>query len=590
MTSPTQSSVVELRTSRKVEKTTETSPTRVQRTLPLFSVSPKSTTLRLQTVTSLSNDEPIKYDVLSCTISDESMSTAIFDDEEIEIPESIASALSHLQLPDQSRIIFNDQQAFLRSDIKETQQLLEDLPHIHQQAEQIVIWAGTSEEDDSLSPFIGNGSTQSTKDAFEFAHRLSEAPFATLPGLFKEYDSSNEVFQWSRLQQLVYRDFLRGDPVLSSNYISSLSNVVIQVSSLTIPYPTLKTSADILLKAHPLPRYLIKPDLHPSPQPLEVPEGWSHDQWWAALAYENHLEDSIRFGYPTQLLMAQLHHLMGEANGALDSRFKTHFGFSGDIIDSRGGWKSDAGMNSVRAFHHQLATYGGDVSIEAIEDPVGRAPRPTPVFDGRKIVPTPVAAHRQMFMHSMATYDEDTFVVLLEILPDPDLNQPLQCGLREVLLEMPCEFAVVGNHMFLRPPLYEDEEDEDGNDEDNAYPTPPLASRSTTQILINNRSYPVPALQEIFLRLHRDAKESKLVHLWNVCRKPRDVGMYRSERLKEYVKTKECLLKSEVQKVSVVDMYEVLERAGRERSEAELGRLGKPEGVGWMGWLLGLAD
>jgi hypothetical protein len=543
--------------------------------------------LQLRTILSLSNDEPTKYDVLSCTISDECLSIAIFDDEEVELPEVLVSALSHLQFPNQQRIIFNDHLAFLRARTEGIRQLLENLPHIHQQAEQIVVWAGTHDEDDQLSPFIGKGNAQLTEEAFDFAHRLKEMPFSSLPALFQEFNGSDEEFRWTRFQQLVYRDFFRGDAILSSNYIASLPNVVVQVSSATIPHPILQTAADLLLKAHPLPRYLSRLERWDPPGPLTAPEGWSHDAWWAILTYEEHFKASIRFGLPTQLLVVQLHYLMKEADGALDSRLATHFGYSDEIMANRGGWNSDAATDLVASFHHQLARSKGDVSIEAIEDPVGRRPRSTPDFDGKKIIPTPIAAHREMFVHSMGTYDEETFAVLLEILPELDLDQPLQCGLREIHLEKPCEFTFVNNHMFLRPPLYE-EDDED--EADNAYPSSPPATRTSTQILLNGRSCRIPMIQEIFLRLHRDAEKSKLVHLWNVCRRPKDVGMFRSENLQQYAQTKERMLKRDSHQVRVIDMYKALEKAGLERNEADLERLGKPDGVSWHAWLLELAD
>jgi hypothetical protein len=527
----------------------------------------------LRTVPSPPTHEPITYEVLSCTISDQCLSTAALDDEEVKLPEVLVSALSHLQLANQSRIIFNDHLALLRTDPSQIQQLVEGLPRIHQQAEKVIVWAGTDDEDDYLSPFIGRGNVQSTRDVFEFARRLSGSPISAILDLFKEYDTSKEVLKWARFQQLVYRDFFRGDSILSSNYIASLPNVVVQLSSATIPYPILQKAADLLLRAHPLPKYLTTLTLYPPARPLTVPQDWPHDKWWVTVAYRNHLKASIRFGIPTQLFVVYLHYLAQEASEELKSRLATHWGFCDDILNERGGWNSDTVSQIVVNFHHQLANSDGDVSAEAMEDPVGLYARPTPDFDGKKMIPTPVAAHREAFVHSMT--DEEKFVVLLEILPDADLGQPLQCGLREIPSDKPFEFAFVTNHMFLRPPLYEKET----SHSQKGYQLPPLATRKSTQTLISGRSYPIPTLQEIFLRLHRHPTESKYVYLWNVCQSPQHVGMFSSKNLKLYAQTRECVLKSEVQRVQVVDMYKVLETAAIEQDDRELEKLRASKGI-----------
>ena len=534
--------------------------------------------------------ERVKYEVLSCTISDESLSTVILDDVEVELPTILVVALSHLQLADYSRIIFNDHLVFQHKSPDEAHQLVEELPRIHQQAEKIIIWAGTDDEDDALSPFIGKGSPQSTTEAFEFAYRLADSPDSAIPNLFNEDAASDRVTKWSRFQQLIYRDFFQGDPILTSNYTASLPHTYIQVSSATIPYPVLQKAGAILLQAHPLPTYLSTLPLHPPPHLLSVPPAeWSsqEDDWWAALAYKAHLQASIRFGLPTQLLMVQIHYLIGKASKELESRLVTHMGFCAEIYDSRGGLDMDIAGQHIARFHHQLQDDEGRVSENALRDPVGKYARTTPAFDGRKGRPmTPVAAHRETFVHALS--DQERFVVLLEILPDDDLATPLQCGLREVSVEEECGFAFVANHLFLRPPLYEEEP----SHEQKGYPLfmPPLASRESTLILINDRSYPVPRLQEIFLRLHRDKEESRLVYLWNVCRRPQEVGMFDTERMGVYVRNRERVLGREKHEVLVVDMYKVLERAGEERDRGELEKLGLGREGSWDEWLLQLAD
>ena len=191
----------------------------------------------------------------------------------------------------------------------------------------------------------------------------------------------------------------------------------------------------------------------------------------------------------------------------------------------------------------------------------------------------------------------------MEILPDREVGAVVQCQLREIPREGEdgagegggVEFAWVDNHGFLKAPLYEEDtqaKSEIGGGKE--YISPPLSSRSNAQILINGRGYTIPKLQEIFLKMYRDDSDeckSKFVHLWNVCRRPNKVGMYRVESMEGCVKTKKRYLEggSGVHRVFVVDMYQWLQWAGS-WDKGDLRRLGKPDGVGWRGWLLELAD
>jgi hypothetical protein len=69
---------------------------------------------------------------------------------------------------------------------------------------------------------------------------------------------------------------------------------------------------------------------------------------------------------------------------------------------------------------------------------------------------------------------------------------------------------------------------------------------------------------------------------------PEEAGLKNRENVEDYVMVK-YFMKVKA-KAEPVDMYEVLERAGKDRTLADLGSLGLPGGMKWDAWMLQLND
>ena len=116
----------------------------------------------------------------------------------------------------------------------------------------------------------------------------------------------------------------------------------------------------------------------------------------------------------------------------------------------------------------------------------------------------------------------------------------------------------------------------------------PVSTRLSMPILVNCQAFIVPRIQEVFLRLLRDSTQVTYVFLWNICMFTSEANMENRDGIENYVSVKHFM--KEVGKAREIDMYAILEKAGKERTRQDLESVGLPKGISWDEWLLRLND
>jgi hypothetical protein len=513
------------------------------------------------------NQEPFRYlesslqdgppfDAIACMPRNET------SNKQIVVSEAFQDIFHQLRLLETSRFLWVEELCIDHASSADRAKHGHLLKEIYATARNVIIWAGNDHEDDCFEQYLGKGTQKTTKHAFEFAQLLAAAPAANVTKLLQQRYSETGIHSWAYLIRICCRPFFRGLPLLRTNYVEDRPSLSARCSSSTIPWSTLQKAAQRLRIAHPTPHFLL--------QASTTPE----NQMKVLHADREYLLSSLRFGLDLAKFIARNYWLFNDKDSPHHQRFLAHLGFCEDDYDFEG--------SGVLPFvqRHYEAIEGSSISgEEPVDEALFESPPnslPSLPFEGRQSLP-PVAENQAPFIHTHL--NRGTKLQLLLILPDTDLSAPLQCGLVEAKVDKPPKFAFVLNHSFHCKPLPPTGKSE---------PEFPVTTRSMSTILVNNQAFTIPRLQEVFLRLVRQPSEEKHIFLWNICMYPEEAGLKNRENVEDYVMVK-YFMKVKA-KAEPVDMYEVLERAGKDRTLADLGSLGLPGGMEWDAWMLQLND
>lgn len=504
------------------------------------------------------------FDALVCLHSDDEVYSA--DNDQAHISDNLQDALRQMRSSQSSRLVWNADLCIDQSNEEEQAAYAKLLKSIYMLAKCVIVWAGNHHEDDCFAVYLGAGDATTTSHAFDFAHRLAQAPLDQIPEVLQEIYLPTNVHSWVYLMRIISRPFFRSLLLLRTNYISDIASVVVQCSEQKISWVTLQTAAERLFVAHPIPHFLLQEGF---------PKETKRETWQIMLADRDFLLSGIRFGFRPVDILVRLNWLKDQhpENEAFAKRLTVHLGYCGDI------YPFPAVLDDVKAAYAALGPQGiGEVKIATEATAFTKASRlpPSLSFEGFQLRP-PEAEHQAPFVHRRINRRRE--IGLLVLLPAESLSAPIQCGLVYAARDDPPDFLFVTNHTFLR----------------RALPTTgfhgvhfPVSSRHTSTILVNGQAFLIPKLQNVFLRLIRQKETAEFLFLWNVCMYPAEATMEGRDDFDTYGQIKYFM--EVVGKAKIIDMYNTLEKAGEQNSRQQLEVLGLPESMRWEEWLLELLD
>lgn len=476
---------------------------------------------------------------------------------------SLESVLRHLRRPDTTLDLWNEQVCIDQNSEQDKARHVTLLRAIYKSAVETVIWAGGDHaaQDSSFDVYLGPGDTKTTEHAFSFAARLAEAPLSDIPELLGARYPPTNVHSWSYLFRILCRPFWRSLTLLRANYAASLRRISVQCASTRVPLHTLQKAARRIRAFFPPLDFL-----YSVKQTEQNKESILKSDYSISLS-------CIRFGVDENWVAARIFAHAGEENAeGQHDRFIALIG----VLSTD--YEFESKMARIRAVFSFLDRYDKDPASfvqDLISNRLELLPASLP-WEGPLAHP-PKAEDQAPFVHPII--DWSSSIPLVTVVPASALNQPLQCGLVEVPKDESPEFGFVTNNTFLRKAPARKEYHGVGF---------PISTRSNMPILANCQAFVVPRIQEVFLRLIRDSAQETYVFLWNICMYNSEANMESRSGIEEYVKVKEFM--KEVGKAKEVDMYAVLEMAGKKRTRQELEAIGLPKDLSWDEWLLELND
>ncbi len=523
-------------------------------------------------------DEVIEMQHIHCTLRDAPSYTAcaLMIDESYDmssislysLPPELEDMLRSIRHPDSSMCLWVEQLCVDQKSYEDKARHVPILRDIYTAATRVIIWVGNcceTSHDEDLDVYIGPGNSDTTEHAFEFASRFAEATAQEVIEMLDSRYPPRNIHSWAYLFRLLCRPFFRGLPLLRTNYVAQLRNAAIRCSRSDMSLPRLLKAAVRLWAISPIP-YFIQGDGNDSDETEQMEPLMETDHQF--------LLSCMRFGWnPPDIAVRISRSFGGDAsNWSASCRFTIHLGRCDDIYDI--GNRVHIFHASHERFAAQEADPAGYVSA-ALERACLEKPPSLPCEEDA-LLPAPRASDQAPFIHSQKERRDAT--LLLKLFPASSLNTPIQCGLVESQIRGAQPFSFVTNSTVLRT-LFPAE--------DYCGVAFPVTTRKTVPILVNGQAFVVPRIQEIFLRLVRQAEEPTYLFMWNICMYPPG-AMRTREQLRLYTSFK-AMLKFE-SKAQEVDMYSVIEMAGQQRTELDLEYLGLPRGISWDAWLLEIND
>jgi hypothetical protein len=497
----------------------------------------------------------LEYDYLTCMNEKKAAKTRLVIDEEwFNIPVFLLSGICQLMTKQKERRLWIDQ--LCASKLKRYSKQEEELKRkIRSTAKHSFIWIGDDHEDlDLLDGFLGTGSPDSTKWAFDFANKMINGPSDA-----KDLDEKIEIRAptgkpaWCYLARLLYRPWYRELPLLNTNlYLHDLT-VICGTSS--IKWYDLWSAVGRVKELQPVP-FLID----------SMKDG---AQCWTKAANEFvpgvPIRELIRWirareilGFDNLHLYAKLMLLIREARKAGPSK-KRH------VLKLLWLQRSIHSLSPIVGTRKERLKYWIKQVNQERDDPDRYADRILPFVDNlptlpltKPLYPPPKPEHQKGFVYSRI--DATSFMRLLILLPHQgDSSAPIQCELRIVSRDDPPPFTFVDRGALT------------------AYKRPAKA------ILVNNQCLRVPQAFEVLLRhLCHESQERSLFY-WRTCVNEElgdEVSLGRPDGLSLYFQAKSFL---QEKANSTIDMYVELRNVCRDVG-------GWPEGMTNAEWLLNVTE
>ena len=476
---------------------------------------------------------------------------------------SFETILRHLRRPETAIDMWTEQICIDVNSEQEKATHLELLRTIYESAVETFIWAGDDHapEDSSFDVYLRPGDTKTTEHAFDFAVSLAETRLSDIPQLLCARYPPTKIHSWSYLFRILCRPFWRSLALLRTNYATSLHHISVQCGSTRIALSTLQEAARRIRTFFPPLDFIYS----------AKPSGLNKEALLDSDLFV--LCSCVRFGVDPVRVAARIYaHVQPATEQERHARFLAMIGAFYDeyLLDNR--------LDMIVKDFSFLKVYDKDPARFA-QDLISSHHELLPVslaWEGPVVHP-PRAEDQAPFVHS--TIDRRFFIRLVEIAPASTLDQPIQCGLVDVPKAKAPDFRFATNNTFLRK----------APDTSNFHNVQfPISTRLSMSILVNCQAFIVPQIQEVFLRLLRDSTQVTYVFLWNICMFTSEANMENRDGIANYVSVKNFM--KEVGKAREIDMYAVLEKAGKERTRQDLESLGLPKGISWDEWLLRLSD
>ncbi len=436
--------------------------------------------------------------------------------------------------------------------------------YIH--AKKIIIWAGDDHEaeDEPLDRYLGVGARPSTEHAFDFAVNLARAGVDDVADVFQWRDEAANVASWAYLFRILCRPFFRRLALLQTRYVHDLPSVTVQCGSSTIELSILHQASLRIFAVFPLPDFIPNLPLVRGPGAMEVVEA---DRQFALAC--------LRFGFSSRAVWARIHWLFTDADvddAESDQRAIVHLGYAGQLYDiPANGGRLKYTVDQVKLLKRKPAAFVQSVLSQPSLPNIPSMPFELPHH------PPPLAAEQAPFVHG--DFGLGKKLQLLVLLPADNLLEPVSCGLVEADIRVTPDITFVTNSTVLRHAL--PPETIRGVDF-------PVTTKQNLSILINGQAFAVPCAQKVFLRLFRDVTYPKFLFIWNICMPPPTSTIKSRDDVELYTKIKAKIVRWD--NCDEVDMYEVLENAGKDVLREDLEALGLPEGMEWEDWLIDLME
>ncbi|MCJ1361778.1 hypothetical protein MMC16_000878 [Acarospora aff. strigata] len=493
------------------------------------------------------HDDP-HYEVMTYMHNEESPIVTIkLDGHDFSIAVDLDNALTHLKGERRERKFWIE--SICTSPDDDSRKTEENLrkKHIYTSAQRVLLWIGSNHDDkDPMNAYLGEGTPASTKYAFEFASAMAAAEFARAPlrSVMASVVSSTGLPGWCYLARLLYRPWFRELPLLRTNYVSQLREVVLLCGAASIPWSKVSIAAERARLLQPIPRFIWD----------TCPEAI-----WPGMSVEACLEWMRArqiFGFDSVKLVAQILSVIRKVEqpeaAERSDQVRRLTGLLGMATDA---------FELNDSLYNRLSQIIKAIEIE-LEDPAKLDMMPVEPYSALPSLPfsgwlasPPTPEFQASFVHTpLDRHYEIRLLVLLPHSGDPASH--VQCGLIHASLGNLPSFAYVLNATLKN-------------------------YQRTSLILVNGQSFRVPQALELFLRHIREADNRISFFVWKICADPSEVSIQWKQPIKYYTGIKDLLV---ARASSTIDMYTELDNM----TDIEVGPL--PDGMTKDDWLFDLMD
>ncbi|KAL8914318.1 MAG: hypothetical protein Q9171_001038 [Xanthocarpia ochracea] len=425
------------------------------------------------------------------------------------------------------------------------------LKRIRTNAEKVIIWVGRDhEEDDILRDYLGPGTNSSTESAFEICESIANVRDPEED--FRQYivveSPQSRRAKLCHLMNLLYRPWFSELPILATNYLDSIPEVVVKCGTRTIKWASIKIAAERLRLIEPIPHLLVE-DCSVVFQNEERIQDW--------------LQAREAFGFNTLRLLTQaiwLRDQLSKEQGHTEVQ-NSNVSCFGGFIDELFGMTPDIRKTlspMIRKFYAEENARGhSSITLASLES-LSSSSRPTPPIR-RALDPAPDPVHQAPYVYKPMNRG---FVRLFVLFPQNHSDDSTIQGTIISRFEDDDEppFILVGNSRLKR-------------------------YRRNSHILVDGQSLLVSEALEVFLGRVRDPIDERIFFIPSICMEPQVADALGAHRGVKALMIYDAAL-AIISNVSagLIDLYDVLMEAAEDPDHKRDGVLDADD------WLLDILD
>lgn len=425
------------------------------------------------------------------------------------------------------------------------------LKRIRTNPEKVIIWIGRDhEEDDILRDYLGPGTNLSTASAFEICESI--ASVRDPEENFRQYivveSPQSRRAKLCHLMNLLYRPWFSELPILATNYLDAIPEVVVRCGTRTIKWASIKVAAERVRLIEPIPHLLV-------------------EDCSVVFQYKERIQDWLQareaFGFSTLRLLSQSIWLRDQlSKGQGDTEVQNgNVSCFGGYIDELFGMTPDirkALSPMIRNFYaEETVREHSSITLASLES-LSSSSRPRPRICGvLDAAPDPVYQAPYIYKPTNRGFVR-LFVLFPQSHSDDSIIQGTMISRFEDDDEPP--FILVGNSSLKR-------------------------YRRNSHILVDGQSLLVHEALEVFLRRVRDPIDERIFFIPSICMEPRAADALGAHRgVKAFIIYNAAIAMISNVSAGLIDLYDVLIEAAEDHDHDRDGGLGADD------WLLDILD